>query len=205
MLKRLWGTIAENKHMIYFAGILFLTSVGIGYIFIEPNHPYIKNAIEQIKGIAETIQTRDSIYYMIYIIFLNNLSIAFLMILSGFLFGIIPILILISNGIFIGVILNLMLTETGQSFGLVLMGILPHGILEIPAIIIAAGFGIKVGVSVLNTIIGLLSRQDKKYNLIQMWRIIKQIPLILFGLMLMLFIAAIIESTLTRYLIIHFS
>lgn len=74
------------------------------------------------------------------IIFINNLQAALLIFLGGATFGILTLFILATNGIVIGVVWHVVQEESGiVGF---LTGILPHGILEIPALLIAGGLGL---------------------------------------------------------------
>jgi stage II sporulation protein M len=64
----------------------------------------------------------------------------------GVLLGIFPFLTAISNGYLLGFASKI----TAESQGLlVLWRLIPHGIFELPAIIISTGIGIKLGISVL--------------------------------------------------------
>jgi stage II sporulation protein M len=85
-------------------------------------------------------------------IFLNNALKTLLEILLGSLFGIIPMVFLLANGIALGVVFSL----SAQSRGpwLSLLSILPHGILELPAVFLGASIGLMVGSHVLKRLFG---------------------------------------------------
>jgi stage II sporulation protein M len=76
-------------------------------------------------------------------IFLNNALKTLLGIVLGSLFGIIPVIFLLANGIALGVVFSL----SAQSRGpwLSLLSILPHGILELPAVFLGTSIGLMVG------------------------------------------------------------
>jgi len=63
--------------------------------------------------------------------------------LLGILWGIIPVLFILLNGYAVGIVISVAILETGLIP--IILGILPHGILEIPAILLAAGYGIWLG------------------------------------------------------------
>lgn len=178
---------------------LFIIGIIIGYLFLDQNHPMIQDILKQIGSIAEKVKEKNSLFFMIRTIFLNNFFIGLLMILSGILFGLYPMVNLMVQGIMIGFLIKF-LFQQGKTIGFVLMGVLPHGILEIPAILIAGAFGIKLGFSVIQWIGRLISRRTE--NIAEdFWYTLKQVPIIIFGLAILLFIAAMIESTLTVYLL----
>jgi len=158
--------------------------------------------MSQLANIAEQIKNYDNVLFTIYKIFINNLFAAVKMILLGAILGIIPLISLFSNGILIGVFLKIVTVESNQSISYFLIGILPHGILEIPAIIIAAAFGMKLGFTLIRAIIWAFSRsipgEKSKALLIAT---VKQTAVVSLGITITLFFAAIIESTLTVYLL----
>jgi stage II sporulation protein M len=76
-------------------------------------------------------------------IFLNNTLKTVLAILLGSLFGIIPAVFLLGNGIALGVIFSLSAQTRGV--GLSLLSIVPHGLLELPAVFLGTSIGLMVG------------------------------------------------------------
>ncbi len=76
-------------------------------------------------------------------IFGNNLGKTAIAMVAGVLFGIVPLLMLIVNGYLIGIVGGRILLNEGLL--VVLGGLVPHGIFEIPAIIIALSWGIWIG------------------------------------------------------------
>jgi len=86
-----------------------------------------------------------------YILF-NNVMASILILVSGVLIGIVPILAMGSNGFILGVFYRHTAEVTGYSkAGL---RVLPHGIFEIPALLIAASYGLWLGVMVIRRVQG---------------------------------------------------
>jgi stage II sporulation protein M len=83
-------------------------------------------------------------------IFLNNLQVSALALFGGLLLGFGPFLVVVSNGFILGYIITAIVLFSNESLtssvGAVLVGIVPHGILEIPAFLLAAAFGLKLGI-----------------------------------------------------------
>jgi stage II sporulation protein M len=79
---------------------------------------------------------------LIWFIFKNNIWSAFTGIIFGVFLGIIPLVSAVSNGYVLGFVSNAVVSEVGY---LSLWRLLPHGIFEIPAIMISLGLGIKFG------------------------------------------------------------
>lgn len=80
-------------------------------------------------------------------VFINNIWVSFLAYAAGIVFCVGTAFVLINNGVFIGEAAGLFVAEgqLGRFFGL----ILPHGFLELSAIVIAGGAGLVLGWTVI--------------------------------------------------------
>jgi stage II sporulation protein M len=121
----------ENKFLLLFSALLFLIPMLFGYFFA----PYISEALNpMVDSFRDRIEkgdiklTHDSIFF-------NNVYVGLMLYGGGIVFGLLTALILISNGVFIGYFASQMPLTTFLLFTL------PHGIFEIPAIIIAGASG----------------------------------------------------------------
>ncbi|MBC8434888.1 stage II sporulation protein M [archaeon] len=125
------------------------------------------------KNLPETIS----------LIFINNFRTGLSSILLGIIFGILPLISAIFNGYVVGFVINLVVAEEGF---LVLWRLLPHGIFEIPAVLISMGLGLRIG-------LGLFKKNSKKL----LKRNFNESLKVFFVIVLpLLIIAAIIEGTL---------
>jgi uncharacterized membrane protein SpoIIM required for sporulation len=79
---------------------------------------------------------------LIILIFFNNLKASFFAMLVGTLFGIFPVITGLINGYVIGFSINLSIEQAGI---LILWRLIPHGLFEIPAIILSMGIGLYLG------------------------------------------------------------
>ena len=76
------------------------------------------------------------------LIILNNIQVAIYAFSGGVLFGVGTLLILLQNGLALGMIAAIFITK-GSEFSLYFYsGVLPHGVLELPAICLAGGAGL---------------------------------------------------------------
>jgi stage II sporulation protein M len=87
-----------------------------------------------------------SMFEVITMIFLNNAKAALLSILLGVFFGIFPVAVLIVNGYLVGFTGRIASEEFGLS---IMLRLIPHGIFELPAILISVGLGLKMGMVLL--------------------------------------------------------
>ncbi|MCT8336962.1 stage II sporulation protein M [Methanoculleus sp. Afa-1] len=76
-------------------------------------------------------------------LFLNNLVACLLLFLGGASLGFVTMLILSVNGLVIGAIMELVRQQQGMLF--IAAALIPHGIFEIPAFLIAGGLGLLLG------------------------------------------------------------
>lgn len=76
-------------------------------------------------------------------IFLNNSVKTLAMLLLGTFFGLVPTLFLIVNGAALAVVISL--STQSRGIGLSLLAIIPHGILELPAVFLGSAIGLMLG------------------------------------------------------------
>ena len=119
--------------------LVFFVSLIAGWIGTMHN-PAIGNELLSLfqKEIAGQI-TIDSPANMCLMIFVNNIEACVLLFLGGATFGILTLLILSLNGIVIGAVTEIV--SKGHSALFIAAAIVPHGIFEIPAFIIASTLG----------------------------------------------------------------
>jgi len=87
------------------------------------------------------------------LIFANNsLKALFFAVLLGVLIAIPPILFAFLNGIIIGLASRFVVEEKGLLF--LMAGILPHGVFEIPAVLLSCALGMEIGVVVCEKALG---------------------------------------------------
>jgi stage II sporulation protein M len=121
------------------------------------------------------------------IIFLKNLLASAMAMLLGLGLGLIPLLVVTSNGFLLGVVAYGAVQQSGLLF--LAAGILPHGILELPAVLVSIAIGFRLGYLLALT----LAREkvdlagETRIAVRFLWRYITPI----------LFLAAIIETFIT--------
>jgi stage II sporulation protein M len=85
-------------------------------------------------------------------IFLNNAAKTLFAIVLGALLGILPAIFLFANGIALAVVWSLSAHSRGVS--LTLLSILPHGIIELPAVFLGTSIGLMIGARALKRLTG---------------------------------------------------
>jgi len=135
--------LKELKNFFYFSLAIFSLFTIIGLIF--PTF-FQEQIIELIKSLILQTQNLRPIE-LISFIMANNLKVAFFGMLLGIVFGIIPTLALVVNGYVLGFVLHRSILDQGI---FIIWRLLPHGIFEIPAILISTSLGIKLGINLRN-------------------------------------------------------
>lgn len=108
---------------------------------------------ESFEGILSNIpDPRESTSLELFVaILFNNAVASFIFMMSGVLIGIPPLMFMAFNGFFVGyVAFN---AAQIQGIGFVLATILPHGIIEIPTIILSSAMGVGFGYKIIHKLL----------------------------------------------------
>ncbi|MBX6394222.1 MAG: stage II sporulation protein M [Alicyclobacillaceae bacterium] len=183
-----------NRHYLWTALIVFGVGVAIGYTSSDSLQQILMSQLSQIRDLAQRVRAAGNPWYTVEVIFLNNVKVALFFLVTGVLAGIPALLGVLGNGALIGFVMA-MLHHQGLPIGAVLLyGILPHGVFEIPAFLLAAAFGLKLGWGWWRP----KSGNTRKEAFLQGWRDAARAAGIA---VLMLAVAAVIEGTVTPYLL----
>ncbi|MFD1884032.1 stage II sporulation protein M [Paenibacillus wenxiniae] len=195
-----WYDLKQNRSMLVVATILFVFGVIAGIIWSEPLGNYLTSQLEQLRSVSNQLKQGGNVQMNYFLfIFFNNAVKSILVLLFGFFIGIIPAFFLVMNGMIIGYLLHASSLQGANVTELIVKGLLPHGIIEIPAIIIASAYGLKFGKLMLDTITtwnksGRQRLQSERRSFLR-----SIIPASVW-IVILLFVAAIIESTFTYWL-----
>jgi len=138
--------IADTRKYVFGLTILFLFSLVLGYVY-GYYYPSFFDTLSRFFQIPE----RSAADLMLFI-FTNNARIAGMLVFLGFIFAVLPAFIVFANGFMVGIVSESIIRTDGLFF--LLVGLLPHGIIEIPLILFSAGIGFKMGVGTLQVIFG---------------------------------------------------
>jgi len=142
--KESFSFIKDSRKYIFIITLIFLIFAVIGYFTVLPLE--LENILkEKLKEILMKFEGLNLIQ-TIWTIFSNNIYVGFLSIVLGILFGIFPVVISLTNGFLIGYVANKAVSIEGI---LILWKLLPHGIFELPAIIISLGIGLRLGTTLI--------------------------------------------------------
>ncbi|MFZ2455011.1 MAG: stage II sporulation protein M [Candidatus Altiarchaeia archaeon] len=140
-MKEIRKALARNNGAIAFCIAAFLLGVPAGYALYDNIEGIMLPVLKQLKEMVShetNLETALGIFF-------NNYKVSIYLVVAGTL--ILPTLfIMFSNGFLMGFVIKyLQVKDLGLVF--FLKGIIPHGIFELPAIFIAGGLGLRIGLS----------------------------------------------------------
>ncbi|BAU26062.1 stage II sporulation protein M [Aneurinibacillus soli] len=199
MVKRLSYILQENRRYIGIAALLMVMGGAIGYISADQFAETLKRMIDGILKSAKQEQTGADIFWLI---FRNNVMVAMMMIGLGiFFFGIYPAFTLLMNGAILGFLLKTISSKGISASKVLIGGILPHGILELSMIILSGAIGMKLGIRLYEWVLAMLVPERRRMANDRLYKLLEQLPLLFGTVVLGLFVAAIIETMITPYIL----
>ncbi|MBA7597714.1 hypothetical protein ES703_04720 [subsurface metagenome] len=138
--RKSWEYIRESRNFIYIILIIFLLFIFIGAFIPAPEllERQILEFIEELLRKTAGMSQGELISF----IFLNNLQSGFFGMIFGIVLGIFSMITSVLNGYLLGFVSSRAVCEEGI---FILWRLLPHGIFELPALILSTGLGLKLG------------------------------------------------------------
>lgn len=178
--------IYEIRRYVIVSVLISLISVYFGYLISSSSSDFVRQTIESFKQMVSPLEGASALRIFVFI-FLKNTIAAFIAAFLGIVFGIVPMFSLLVNGLYLGIFAYLFFQQDAAI--VFFAGILPHGIIEIPAFILSAATGFWLGVAVIRRIV------FGERKVIEKTRLAVEF---FFGTLLpMLFVAALIEAFIT--------
>ena len=182
-----------RKYILAAAGIFFFMLI-IGALVSELSPASSGYLLEIMREAFSKITTLDPFERMLEI-FKNNVRNSLFALVLGSGLGIVPFVVAAANGLILGMLTDFVSRQKGPL--LVLAAILPHGIIEVPMVLISVGIGFRLGHVVYMFLNGV--RTNIKLEMMQgIWFYVRWVvPL--------LFVAALIESYVTPLIAMRFA
>ncbi len=110
---------------------VFAIFMALGYMVAVMSPSFTDQTITGFKEEVGPLKQTSAIQLM-FGIFENNVIKCFLVVVLGLALGIAPLLFMMANGVVIGIVVGATLAKAGLLY--VMVGILPHGIIEMPMV-----------------------------------------------------------------------
>ncbi len=198
----MWSTVGTSgavlkRNLGYIAVAAGLMVIGcvLGSLYSAELLGAIQPVLEQFADLAEKSKEQDSALYTGMLIFFNNATACAMMVLFGCFLALPAMFSLLMNGMVIGVLFSQIAAQgVASTWELIVFGLLPHGIFELPAVMISAALGIKLGI----VLIKPLKEKTRLESFGFVWlEVVKSAGVIL----ALLVIAALVEGAVTPLLL----
>lgn len=140
-----------KRDWLYFVAIsvIFFFGIWLGELLPELSPETAKElekvVTERFTEIANLIKDAPLIMKIL-VIWGNNIAASVTAVLTGIIIiPVLPVSLLIGNGVLIGLFQRLIEVKSGITATQFFLGLIPHGLFELPAFFIAAGLGIRFG------------------------------------------------------------
>ena len=186
---RYWHAIVkEHRSFLLAASALFFGSLAagvlLGRLMPETATSLLERLMQPLGELAESLRNKP-LYLRAAYIFFNNARVMIMVIVGAYLGGLIPPLVLVANGFLIGLFGSSPVLTGGIGLAGFLVALVPHGIFEIPAILLSGMLGLRIAKELWS---GILGRPTETLG-----RVSKQVLGISPMLVLLLLIAAFLE------------
>jgi len=194
-LENILRSFKGKEKLVLVSVALFLIGVVSGYYFFSSNPEFVQSNIQSLLGnimrISDAVKNKSKLH-VTGLIFQNNVRALIIILFGGIAFGLISAFGIFFNGMIMGIVMAMAFSK-GQSPLFFLAGILPHGLLELPVLLVAGAFGLKTGIDL------LMPRDRRGLDLFK--ENLNNSVLALGVFVPLLFVAAAVEAIITPYVI----
>ncbi|WP_176220572.1 stage II sporulation protein M [Cohnella massiliensis] len=185
------------RRYFIFAAILFFASVVVGGS--QTSLPFLDEQMKAISEMANEASSSDNPQWSFFTtIFFNNVRSVVLAMYFGIVLCMMPVFTLVLNGMLLGYLFGGIADQGFNIWPMIAKSILPHGIVEFLALFLACGMGIYLGFSAIKSFWGSLIGKDKPWSGF-VFALKGSVPTLI-AIVLLLLLAAVIESTFTYWL-----
>jgi len=192
--------ILDNRSWLILASLFFIGGTLLMYAALSYDPLLLplmeETALTMLKELGEQVFGGHPLRGVA-ILFLNNTFASLQVMMLGVFLGIAPLFSAMANGAILGTVAFQLTQEFSQPLPLLLAGVLPHGIFEIPAFLVSAALGLKLGYHLVFPLPG-------HSRLASLKGIFKEIGIVLPAIFLLLFLAALIEVFITPAVLANF-
>lgn len=199
--KRMWTWLRSKFLRLFLVSLsLFFGAALISHFYFSAHPGLASKAFARLAEILAQRISPDATGFELFLqILLNNLRAGTLFLLLGFVpFLFIPAFGICINGIQIGLVSSVTIIEGKSLFKVLIFGILPHGIFEIPAILLANTLGLYISIQILKKIMDFDKEKIPFLETVKKtaaaWAVVV-IPLIIVGALIEAFLTPILINT----------
>ncbi|MBU0731815.1 stage II sporulation protein M [Patescibacteria group bacterium] len=133
-----------SEYRAIWSALFGIMAIALIVGFVLPNDFKITLLTEIFGKFTHILEGVQTTFQLALAIFLNNLEVSALLLVLG-ITVVVPILVVVSNGLMIGIFFDFIVRLEAIEPGILLssiIGVIPHGIIEIPVFVFTASFGV---------------------------------------------------------------
>ncbi len=132
------------RKYIVLATLIFIVSLIMGLMIPDPRLAEDFDMLKKLAGLIKGLEPPElQMIVLLSLIFFNNALKSLMAIVLGIGFGLFPLYLIIYNGKVLGFVVDIFSKQQGILF--VVAAVLPHGIIEVPVVLISSGIGFRLG------------------------------------------------------------
>ncbi|MEW5865846.1 MAG: stage II sporulation protein M [Bacillota bacterium] len=197
-LARVPKVLRASRRYVWFTSVLFATGAAFGFLTfrrspVDSSRLFL--LLDEKFGPMAEVMSRLDVTGMAGLVFWNNLKAAGLLVAGGVAFGLLPMVMVFINGLLVGMVSGDVVRQGFGLFPFILVGILPHGLFEIPGYIIGGTLGVRLGFNILGYSRGRQHGRGIKAVVLDTLLVLAVVvvPLLVVG--------SLVEVTITRHLV----
>lgn len=189
---RISELFSRMKYHVLLSFMLFVIFMFVGYYYPSIFQPLVMPSVENLhNGVQEGTVALETVS-----LFVNNISVAINIILSGFYLSVYTVYLLVFNALFIG------FSGAITNIKYFLLFTLPHGIIELSAIILSGATGFRITHAFLVLLNGIKLNKDNRNEIFVdacnvFIKMFLDVGILIIIITVMLFVAAVIEANFT--------
>lgn len=139
-IREAFGYLGESKNYLWAIALIFIAGALVGFAFSE-SFSFLDSILGELISKISGMGPGELILFILQ----NNVKSSLYGIAFGVVLGIFPLITTLFNGILIGYVMKAVWLEAGVGE---FWRILPHGVFELPAVVISLALGLKLGMFV---------------------------------------------------------
>lgn len=148
-LEKYKNYVLSLKTHILISVLIFIFGAFYGYFTVQSAPQEIGTVLEELRKLYEPVFEMSPLGQFFFVILNNGVALT-LILVSSVIFGFFPFFALLSNGTVLGVVA--FFSQLNFSWSVFFLGTLPHGVIELPVLILAGASGLKIGQTVFQRI-----------------------------------------------------
>jgi stage II sporulation protein M len=156
VLRKVTAFLKDYRRWLLASVVLFVTGLIIGLATPPSISNLLSEEVAALEEFAELLTPLPNLTIFLVILMRNVSAVLISLVLSPFL-CLVPVIALVANGWLVGLVSIAVLQQ--KPFTYLLAGLLPHGIIELPALFIGEAIALSTGIAIIMAVFSSESRK----------------------------------------------